>query len=183
MKHPWLILAVISLLVAQQNDAIKPTNLEIDQIKYNEQILSVKQAKMHWYQISPFEIFYMSILKRPARWTVNRGNGELIGDEEFFRITESTQEQILFKNQLKLSRQQCLLGGISYGVGGMIALAPQTGNTGGYLGGLVVFISVGVIAESMSNSLYPVISFESAKIIAEQYNKNLLLKYSHQAPH
>ena len=34
MKRPWLILPVISLLVAQQNDANKPTNLEIDQIKY-----------------------------------------------------------------------------------------------------------------------------------------------------
>ena len=62
MKRPWLILPVISLLVAQQNEAIKPTNLEIDQIKYNEQKLSVKQAKMHWYQISPFEIFYVPAL-------------------------------------------------------------------------------------------------------------------------
>ena len=182
MKRLWLILPVISLLVAQQNDANKPTNLEIDQIKYNEQKLSVKQAKMHWYQISPFEIFYVSILKRPARWTVNRGNGRLIGDEEFFRITESTQEQILLKNQLKLSRQQCLLGGISNGVGSWIALAPQTGSAGGTIGGLVYIISAGVIMKSMSNYLYPVISFESAKIIAEQYNKNLLLKYSHQAP-
>ena len=149
---------------------------------YNEQKLSVKQAKMHWYQISPFEIFFVSILKRPARWTVNRGNGRLIGDEEFFRITESTQEQILLKNQLKLSRQQCLLGGISNGVGSWIALAPQTGSAGGTIGGLVYIISAGVIMKSMSNYLYPVISFESAKIIAEQYNKNLLLKYSHQAP-
>ena len=182
MKRLWLILPVISLLVAQQNDANKPTNLEIDQIKYNEQKLSVKQAKMHWYQISPFEIFYVSILKRPARWTVNRGNGGLIGDEEFFRITESTQEQILLKNQLKLSRQQCLLGGISYGVGGWIALHPQTGSVGGTIGPLVVSISAGVLVDSKINSIYPVISFESAKIIAEQYNKNLLLKYSHQAP-
>ena len=157
---------------------------------YNEQKLSVKQAKMHWYQISPFEIFYVSILKRPARWTVNRGNGRLIGDEEFFRITESTQEQILLKNQLKLSRQQCLLGGISYGVGSWMALAPQTGNvflarppkTGGTIGPLVVIISSGVLVDSKINYIYPVISFESAKIIAEQYNKNLLLKYSHQAP-
>ena len=150
---------------------------------YNEQKLSVKQAKMHWYQISPFEIFYVSILKRPARWTVNRGNGRLIGDEEFFRITESTQEQILLKNQLKLSRQQCLLGGISYGVGGWIALDPhQAGSAGGTIGPLVVIISSGVLVDSKFNSIYPVISFESAKIIAEQYNKNLLLKYSHQAP-
>ena len=180
MKRLWLILPVISLLVAQQNDANKPTNLEIDQIKYNEQQLSVKQAKMHWYQISPFEIFYVSILKRPARWTVNRGNGGLIGDEEFFLITESTQEQILLKNQLKLSRQQCLLGGISYGVGGWMALASQPGSV---YGPLVVSISAGVLVDSKINSIYPVISFESAKIIAEQYNKNLLLKYSHQAPH
>ena len=180
MKHPWLILPVISLLVAQQNDANKPTNLEIDQIKYNEQKLSVKQAKYPFF--SPFEIFYVSILKRPARWTVNRGNGRLIGDEEFFRITESTQEQILLKNQLKLSRQQCLLGGISYGVGGTIAIAPQPGSAGGFYGPLVVIISSGVLVDSKFNSIYPVISFESAKIIAEQYNKNLLLKYSHQAP-
>ena len=65
---------------------------------------------------------------------------------------------------------------------GMIALAPQTGSAGGFYGPLVYIISAGVIMESMSNYLYPVISFESAKIIAEQYNKNLLLKYSHQAP-
>ena len=180
MKRLWFILPVISLLVAQQNDANKPTNLEIDQIKYNEQKLSVKQAKYPFF--SPFEIFYVSILKRPARWTVNRGNGRLIGDEEFFRITESTQEQILLKNQLKLSRQQCLLGGISYGVGGWIALDPHTGSAGGTIGLLVVFISAGVLVDSKFNSIYPVISFESAKIIAEQYNKNLLLKYSHQAP-
>ena len=179
MKRPWLILPVISLLVAQQNDANKPTNLEIDQIKYNEQKLSVKQAK---YQISPFEIFYVSILKRPARWTVNRGNGRLTGYEEIFRITESTQEQILLKNQLKLSRQQLFLSSISFAVGGMIALAPQTGSAGGTIGGLVYIISAGVIMKSMSNYLYPVISFESAKIITEQYNKNLLLMYSHQAP-
>ena len=146
---------------------------------YNEQKLSVKQAKMHWYQISPFEIFYVSILKRPARWTVNRGNGGLIGDEEFFLITESTQEQILLKNQLKLSRQQCLLGGISYGVGGWMALASQPGSV---YGPLVVSISAGVLVDSKINSIYPVISFESAKIIAEQYNKNLLLKNNHQAP-
>jgi len=146
---------------------------------YNEQKLSVKQAKMHWYQISPFEIFYVSILKRPARWTVNRGNGGLIGDEEFFLITESTQEQILLKNQLKLSRQQCLLGGISYGVGGWMALASQPGSV---YGPLVVIISAGVFVDSKINSIYPVISFESAKIIAEQYNKNLLLKNNHQAP-
>jgi len=158
------------------------SNVKIFGSVYNEQKLSVKQAKMHWYQISPFEIFYVSILKRPARWTVNRGNGELIGYEEFFRITESTQEQILLKNQLKLSRQQCLLGGISNGVGSWIALAPQTGSAGGTIGGLVYIISAGVIMKSMSNYLYPVISFESAKIIAEQYNKNLLLKNNHQAP-
>ena len=180
MKRLWFILPVISLLVAQQNDANKPTNLEIDQIKYNEQKLSVKQAKYPFF--SPFEIFYVSILKRPARWTVNRGNGRLIGDEEFFRITESTQEQILLKNQLKLSRQQCLLGGISYGVGGWIALDPHTGSAGATIAPLVVSISVGVLVDSKFNSIYPVISFESAKIIAEQYNKNLLLKYSHQAP-
>ena len=181
MKRLWLILPVISLLVAQQNDANKPTNLEIDQIKYNEQKLSVKQAKMHWYQISPFEIFYVSILKRPARWTVNRGNGGLIGDEEFFLITESTQEQILLKNQLKLSRQQLFLSSISYGVGGWMALHPQT-TAGGTIGPLVVIISAGVFVDSKINSIYPVISFESAKIIAEQYNKNLLLKNNHQAP-
>ena len=146
---------------------------------YNEQKLSVKQAKMHWYQISPFEIFYVSILKRPARWTVNRGNGGLIGDEEFFLITESTQEQILLKNQLKLSRQQLFLSGISYGVGGWMALASQPGSV---YGPLVVIISAGVFVDSKINSIYPVISFESAKIIAEQYNKNLLLKNNHQAP-
>ena len=146
---------------------------------YNEQKLSVKQAKMHWYQISPFEIFYVSILKRPARWTVNRGNGRLIGDEEFFRITESTQEQILLKNQLKLSRQQLFLSSISFLVGGWMALASQPGSV---YGPLVVIISSGVLVDSKINYLYPVISFESAKIIAEQYNKNLLLKYSRQAP-
>ena len=155
------------------------SNVKIFGSVYNEQKLSVKQAKMHWYQISPFEIFYVSILKRPARWTVNRGNGGLIGDEEFFLITESTQEQILLKNQLKLSRQQCLLGGISYGVGGWMALASQPGSV---YGPLVVSISAGVLVDSKINSIYPVISFESAKIIAEQYNKNLLLKYSRQAP-
>ena len=176
MKHPWLILPVISLLVAQQNDAIKPSNLEIDQIKYNGQKLSVKEAK---YQITPFEIFHVRILKKSARWTVHRGNGRLIGDEEFFRITESTQEQILFKNQLKLSRQQLLLGVISFAVGGWIALAPQTGSVGGYIGNLVCFISMGVLGEGRINRVYPVISFESAKIIAEQYNKNLLLEYSY----
>ena len=149
---------------------------------YNEQKLSVKQAKMHWYQISPFEIFYVSILKRPARWTVNRGNGRLIGDEEFFLITESTQEQILLKNQLKLSRQQLFLSSISFLVGGWIALAPQPGSAGGFYGPLVVIISSGVLVDSKFNSIYPVISFESAKIIAEQYNKNLLLKNNHQAP-
>ena len=179
MKHPWLILPVISLLVAEQNDAIKPTNLEIDQIKYNEQKLLVKQVKMNWYQIFPFEIFYVSILKRPARWTVNRGNGRLIRDEEFFRITESTQEQILLKKQLKLSRQQLFLSSISFVVGGMIAIVPQTGNAGGYIGNLVCFISMGVLVEGKINSVYPVISFESAKIIAEHYNKNLLSEYSH----
>ena len=147
---------------------------------YNEQKLSVKQAKYPFF--SPFEIFYVSILKRPARWTVNRGNGRLIGDEEFFRITESTQEQILLKNQLKLSRQQCLLGGISYGVGGWIALDPHTGSAGATIAPLVVSISVGVLVDSKINSIYPVISFESAKIIAELYNKNLLLKNNHQAP-
>ncbi|MBT3847852.1 MAG: hypothetical protein HOF58_01430 [Candidatus Marinimicrobia bacterium] len=146
---------------------------------YNEQKLSVKQAKMHWYQISPFEIFYVSILKRPARWTVNRGNGGLIGDEDFFLITESTQEQILLKNQLKLSRQQLFLSSISFLVGGWMALASQPGSV---YGPLVVIISSGVLVDSKINYLYPVISFESAKIIAEQYNKNLLLKNNHQAP-
>jgi hypothetical protein len=155
------------------------SNVKIFGSVYNEQKLSVKQAKMHWYQISPFEIFYVSILKRPARWTVNRGNGGLIGDEEFFLITESTQEQILLKNQLKLSRQQLFLSGISYGVGGWMALASQPGSV---YGPLVVIISAGVLVDSKINSIYPVISFESAKIIAEQYNKNLLLKYSRQAP-
>jgi hypothetical protein len=152
------------------------SNVKIFGSVYNEQKLSVKQAKMHWYQISPFEIFYVSILKRPARWT---GNGGLIGDEEFFLITESTQEQILLKNQLKLSRQQLFLSGISYGVGGWMALASQPGSV---YGPLVVIISAGVFVDSKINSIYPVISFESAKIIAEQYNKNLLLKNNHQAP-
>ena len=156
------------------------SNVKIFGSVYNEQKLSVKQAKMHWYQISPFEIFYVSILKRPARWTVNRGNGRLIGDEEFFLITESTQEQILLKNQLKLSRQQLFLSSISFLVGGWMALASQPGSV---YGPLVVSISAGVLVDSKINSIYPVISFESAKIIAEQYNKNLLLKYSHQAPH
>jgi hypothetical protein len=156
------------------------SNVKIFGSVYNEQKLSVKQAKMHWYQISPFEIFYVSILKRPARWTVNRGNGGLIGDEEFFLITESTQEQILLKNQLKLSRQQLFLSSISFLVGGWMALASQPGSV---YGPLVVSISAGVLVDSKINSIYPVISFESAKIIAEQYNKNLLLKYSHQAPH
>jgi hypothetical protein len=155
------------------------SNVKIFGSVYNEQKLSVKQAKMHWYQISPFEIFYVSILKRPARWTVNRGNGGLIGDEEFFLITESTQEQILLKNQLKLSRQQLFLSSISFLVGGWMALASQPGSV---YGPLVVSISAGVLVDSKINSIYPVISFESAKIIAEQYNKNLLLKYSHQAP-
>ena len=106
MKHPYVILTLISLIVAQQNDAIKTTNLETDQIKYNEQKLSVKQSKYPF--LSPVEIFWLSGLKRPARWTVNRGNGLLIGYEEFFRITDSTQEQILLKNQIKLSKQQWL---------------------------------------------------------------------------
>jgi hypothetical protein len=155
------------------------SNVKIFGSVYNEQKLSVKQAKMHWYQISPFEIFYVSILKRPARWTVNRGNGGLIGDEEFFLITESTQEQILLKNQLKLSRQQLFLSSISFLVGGWMALASQPGSV---YGPLVVSISAGVLVDSKINSIYPVISFESAKIIAEQYNKNLLLKNNHQAP-
>ena len=107
----------------------------------------------------------------------------MIGYEEFFRITESIQEQILQKNQIKLSRQQLLFFGISSLLGGIIALAPQTGNAGGYIGGLVHLISAGGLAKSRYNSLYPVISFESAKIIAEEYNKNFLLKYSNQASH
>ena len=181
MKHPYAILTLISLIVAEQNDAIKPTNLETNQIKYNEQKLFVKQSKSPF--LSPVEIFWVRSLKRPARWTVNRGNGLLIGYEEFFRITDSTQEQILLKNQIKLSRQQLLFFGISGLLGGMIALAPQTGNAGGYIGSLVYLISVWGLTESRYNSLYPVISFESAKIIAEQYNKNLLLNHSDQAPH
>ena len=100
-------------------------------------------------------------------------------DEEFFLITESTQEQILLKNQLKLSRQQLFLSSISFLVGGWMALASQPGSV---YGPLVVIISSGVLVDSKINYLYPVISFESAKIIAEQYNKNLLLKNNHQAP-
>ena len=114
---------------------------------------------------------------------VNRGNGPLIGYEEFFRITGSIQEQILLKNQIKLSRKQLLFFGISSLLGGIIALAPQTGNAGGYIGSLVYLISAGGLAESRYNSLYPVISFESAKIIAEQYNEDLLLKHGNQASH
>ena len=100
MKFPYVILTLISLIVAQQNDIIKSTNLETDQIKYNEKKLSVKQSK--YLFLSPAEIFWVRSLKRPSRWTVNRGNGLLIGYEEFFRITESIQEQILQKNQIKL---------------------------------------------------------------------------------
>ena len=181
MNLSYVILTLISLIVAQQNDVIESTNLEADQIKYNEQKLSVKQSK--YLFLSPVEIFWVRSLKRPSRWTVNRGNGPLIGYEEFFRITDSRQEQILLKNQIKLSRQQLLFFGISSLLGGIIALAPQTGNAGGYIGGLVHLISAGGLAESRYNSLYPVISFESAKIIAEQYNENLLLKHSNQASH
>jgi len=59
MKHPLLILLVINLLVAQQDEVIKPTNLEIDQIKYNEQKLTLIRA----YKFDSIEIFNSRILK------------------------------------------------------------------------------------------------------------------------
>ena len=144
-------------------EPIKPTNSEIDQIIYNKQKLSViKESKFDW-----------KILKRIDSWSVLMGNSQVIGAEEFFRITESTHEQILLKNKLKLSRQKFVLAGISNVGGAAIAITPQTGHTGTYIGLVFVMIGQWLNYESYSMSVYPIISFESAKIIAEQYNKNL----------
>ena len=144
-------------------EGIKITNFEIDQIKYNEQKLTViKESKFNW-----------RILKRIDSWSVFMGNNQVIEAEEFFRITNSTSEQTLLKNNLKLSRQKFVLAGISNVGGAAIAITPQTGYTGTYIGLVFLIIGQWLIYESYLMDVYPIISFESAKIIAQQYNKNL----------
>lgn len=163
MKRLLLILFLISLLVAQQNEGVESTDLEHDEIRYNQQKLSViKETKFNW-----------RILKTVESWKVLGGNGQAIEAEKFFRMTESTEEQIKLNESIKLSRQQFVLGAMAYTGGATIAIAPQTGKSGAYIGLVFVIISQWLFYESYSNGVYPIIPFESAKIIAEEYNNNL----------
>lgn len=173
MKHPWLILPVISLLVAQQNNAIKPTNLELDQIKYNEQKLSVIRQN----KFGLIGRLHSKITKIPSKWIILRGNNQRMDIKEFFQITEPNQEQTLFRDKLKRLNQQYILSIIAAGVGAWVAIDPKTGKTGGYIGSWVYVISNWIMFKSYLNFTSP-ISFQSAKNIAEQYNKKLLLEHS-----
>ena len=171
----WSYATTTSSLNSIKNNTktIKNTNLTIDHIKYNEQKLSVIRQN----KFGLIGKLHRKINKIPTKWIIIMGDNQRINIKEFFQITESNQEQILFRNKLKRLSEQYILSLITAGVGAWVAVDPQTGNTGGYIGSWIYVISGWVGFKSYLNFISP-ISFESAKNIAEQYNKKLLSEYS-----
>ena len=191
MKRLWLILFVISLygqssinneldslktIKSQKENLIKSLKKDIgaleiqisesrknEVISYNENKLTIKKKSY----------FDLSLFKKVDTWTVTNGKNRLLDIEEFLNITKSSKELNLLNKRNDFIKKYSILSSLYQSGGLLIMFIPQTGNRALLIGGIPFVYGLHLASILRKEVAKSVISFESARIIVEEYNKNL----------
>jgi len=191
MKHLWLIFFVISLygqssinneldslktIKSQKENLIKSLKKDIgafeiqisesrknEVISYNENKLTIKKKSY----------FDLSLFKKVDTWTVTNGKNRLLDIEEFLNITKSSKELNLLNKRNDFIKKYSILSSLYQSGGLLIMFIPQTGNRALLIGGIPFVYGLHLASILRKEVAKSVISFESARIIVEEYNKNL----------
>tara|TARA_B100000029_G_scaffold514849_1_gene619294 strand:- start:1122 stop:1604 length:483 start_codon:yes stop_codon:yes gene_type:complete len=129
----------------------------------NNKLSIIEYSKFNW-----------RLFKKIQSWYPTIGDGNKISMKEFFIITESNEERNLITQNEKNIIKLMTMAALSTAAGLVLILTPETEEWGVYLG--LVIISEWLMIRANTIISKPVISYESAKNIADQYNKNLYLK-------
>jgi len=141
---------------------------QLDPIKVDSDDLKTLQIEQKSY----FSFFQFI---RIDTWIVKKGDKE-ISKKEFFKITDSAKELAILNEKNSRIHKYFLFGSVSAFAGGVIAIHPATGKSGTYIGASMYFYGMYLSTLMRKEREESVISFESAKRLAFQYNQ--LLKTS-----
>tara|TARA_Y100001970_G_scaffold106758_1_gene133793 strand:+ start:757 stop:1245 length:489 start_codon:yes stop_codon:yes gene_type:complete len=131
----------------------------------NNKLSIIEYSKFNW-----------RLFKKIQSWYPTIGDGNKISMKEFFIITESNEERNLITQNEKNIIKLMTMAALSTAGGLVLILTPETKEWGVYLGLGPLIISEWLMIKANTIISKPVISYESAKNIADQYNKNLHLK-------
>ena len=131
----------------------------------NNKLSIIEYSKFNW-----------RLFKKIQSWYPTIGDGNKISMKEFFIITESNEERNLITQNEKNIIKLMTMAALSTAGGLVLILTPETKEWGVYLGLGPLIISEWLMIKANTIISKPVISYESAKNIADQYNKNLYLK-------
>ena len=132
-------------------------------ISYNENKLTIKKKSY----------FNLSLLKNVDTWTVTNDVNRLLDIEEFLNITKSSKELNLLNKKNDFITKYSILSSLYQTGGLLIMFIPQTGNRALLIGGIPFVYGLHLASKLRKEVAKPVISFESARIIVEEYNKDL----------
>ena len=191
MKRLWVILFVIPLfgqssiyngidslktikrqkenLINSLKKDIENLEIQISESRKNE-VFSYNENKL---TIKKKSYFDLSLFKKVDTWTVTNGKNRLLDIGEFLNITKSSKELNLLNKKIDFNKKYSILSSLYQSGGLLIMFIPQTGNRALLIGGIPFVYGLHLASILRKEVAKPVISFESARIIVEEYTKDL----------
>ncbi len=120
--------------------------------------------------------FNWRLFRNVKSWYPTTGNNNMISIEDFFVITNSMKERQLFSQKKKIIIRNITLSALSSSIGLTLIIAPQTGYWGVYIGLGPLIAGQWLMVKTNKIIAEPIISFDEAKNIADDFNKRLLFK-------
>ena len=191
MKFLCLILFVIPLfgqssinneidslktIKSQKENLIKSLKKDIEALEIqisesrNNEVFSYNENKL---TIKKKSYFDLSLFKKVDTWTVTNGKNRLLDIGEFLNITKSSKELNLLNKRNDFIKKYSILSSLYQTGGLLIMFIPQTGNSALLIGGIPFVYGLHLASILRKEVAKPVISFESARIIVEEYTKDL----------
>ena len=142
----------------------------------NLDVKTVSYFEKNKLSINEKSEFNWRLFRNVKSWYPSIGHDNMISVEEFFAITRSTKERQLFSQNKKIIKKNIALSTLSSSVGLTLIIAPQTGYWGVYAGLGPLIVGQWLIIKANKIIAEPIISFDEAKNIADDFNKRLLFK-------
>jgi len=142
----------------------------------NLDVKTVSYFEKNKLSINEKSEFNWRLFRNVKSWYPTIGHDNMISIEEFFAITRSTKERQLFSQNKKIIKKNIALSALSSSVGLTLIIAPQTGYWGVYVGLGPLIVGQWLIIKANKIIAEPIISFDEAKNIADDFNKRLLFK-------
>jgi len=193
MKRLWPILFVYSLFgqssINNEIDSLKIIKTQkedlINSLKKDIEALQIQISESKKNEFSPYSYnenkliikkksyFDLSLFKKVDTWIVTNGKNRLLDIEEFLNITKSSKEINLLNKRKDFNKKHSILSSLYQSGGLLIMFIPQTGNRALLIGGIPFLYGLHLASILRKEVAKPVISFELARIIVEEYNEDL----------